>query len=284
MPIRAPVERTTSSTTSATWLGQHAAVGVAQGDDLGAGLGGDPHGLERVVAVGGVAVEEVLGVEEDPPALAAQERHGVADHLEVLGQRGAQRPLDVAGVRLGDEGDDLGLAVEQRPHLRVALGPAAGPPGRAEGRQGGVAQPQVGRGAGEELGVLGVGAGPAALDEADPQLVEVRRDGELVRHGEVEALLLRAVAQRRVVDVDVGHRCSPGSVCRSPGVCAPARAGRGGTCVVLRPFSGRRCCRAARGVGGCDTCSPVTPRPRRSRQAKDPPGAGGLRDEEVSSR
>ena len=86
---------------------------------------------------------------------------------------------------------------------------AAGSTRGAERRERGVAQVELGGRTGEELGVLGVGPRPAALDVADPELVEVRRDGELVRHGEVQALLLRAVAQRRVVDVDVGHRCSP---------------------------------------------------------------------------
>ena len=57
-------------------------------------------------------------------------------------------------------------------------------------------------GAAEELGVLGVGARPAALDEAHAEAVELPRDRQLVGDGEVEPLLLRAVAQRRVVDVE----------------------------------------------------------------------------------
>ena len=67
-------------------------------------------------------------------------------------------------------------------------------------------------GAGEELGVLGVGARPTALDEADAQLVELARDGELVGDREVETLLLRAVAQGGVVDVERAlqvHRVRP---------------------------------------------------------------------------
>ena len=73
-------------------------------------------------------------------------------------------------------------------------------------------------GAAEELGVLGVRARPAALDEAHAQAVDVPRDGQLVGDGEVEPLLLRAVAQRRVVDVEqvAGHR-KPLVVWRSSG-------------------------------------------------------------------
>ena len=47
--------------------GQHAAVGVAQRHQVGAGLHRRAHHLERVGRVGPVAVEEVLGVEENPP-------------------------------------------------------------------------------------------------------------------------------------------------------------------------------------------------------------------------
>ena len=65
------------------------------------------------------------------------------------------------------------------------------------------------RGAAEELGVLGVGARPAALDVADAEPVELARDRQLVGDGEVQPLLLRAVAQRRVVDVE-GLRRSAG--------------------------------------------------------------------------
>ena len=96
---------TTSWTTSATQLGQHAAVGVAQRDHLGAGLVRRAQHLERVVAVGAVAVEEVLGVEEHLLPLPAQVADGVADHREVLLERGAQRQLDVPVVRLRDQGD-----------------------------------------------------------------------------------------------------------------------------------------------------------------------------------
>ena len=55
-----------------------------------------------------------------------------------------------------------------------------GPAGRAERGELRVLQVELGPGAPEELGVLGVGARPAALDEADAEVVEVPRDGQLV--------------------------------------------------------------------------------------------------------
>src|SRR5690606_26531154 len=60
----------------------------------------------------------------------------------------------------------------------------------------------------EELGVLGVGPRPAALDEPHAELVEQARDGELVGDGQGDALSLGAVAQGGVEDVEavVWHR------------------------------------------------------------------------------
>ena len=190
--------------------GQHPAVGVAERDDRGARVVRRAEHLEGVVAVGAVAVEEVLGVEEHLLPLLAQVGDGVADHREVLLERGAQRQLDVAVVRLGDQRDHPGAGVAQRGHQRVVGRGDPGPPGGAEGREPRVAQVELLAGAAEELGVLGVGARPAALDVADAEVVEVPRDGQLVGDGEGEPLLLRAVAQGRVVDVEATLQSSRG--------------------------------------------------------------------------
>ena len=65
-----------------------------------------------------------------------------------------------------------------------------------------VAERQLLLGPGEELDVLGVGAGPASLDEGDPEVVELLGHPELVVDRERQALLLAAVAQDGVEDVD----------------------------------------------------------------------------------
>ena len=193
---------------------EHPSVGVAERDDLGPGVVRRPQHLERVVTVGAVAVEEVLGVEEDLLTLGGQVAHRVADHLEVLGQRRSQGQLDVPWMRLRHEGDHRGATVAQRADQRVVRSPYAGPPGGAEGGEPRVAEVELGARAGEELGVLGVGPGPTPLDEPDAQLVELARDRQLVGHGEVQPLLLRAVAQGGVVDVERAlqvHRVRPGA-------------------------------------------------------------------------
>ena len=188
--------------------GQHPAVGVAQRGHLGAGLERGAQHLEGVVTVVAVAVEEVLGVEEHPLPLGAQVGDGVADHREVLLQRRTQRQLDVPVVRLRHQRHDAGAGVTQRRDQRVVGRLHAGPPGGPERRELRVLQVQLLAGAAEELGVLGVRARPAALDESHAQAVDVPRDRQLVGDGEVEPLLLRAVAQGGVVDVEqvAGHR------------------------------------------------------------------------------
>ena len=81
---------------------------------------------------------------------------------------------------------------------------------RPEGGELRVPQLEIGARSGEELGVLGVGSRPAALDEADAQRVEVAGDRQLVGDRQRHPLALGAVAQRRVVDVkSVGRHLSP---------------------------------------------------------------------------
>ena len=66
----------------------------------------------------------------------------------------------------------------------------------------------VGR-APEQLVVLRVGARPTGLDVVDAEVVELLGDPQLVLDGERDALELRPVPQRRVVDLDL-----PGELAR----------------------------------------------------------------------
>ena len=63
---------------------------------------------------------------------------------------------------------------------------------------------------GEELGVGRIGAGIAALDIVDAELVEHAGDRQLVGEREVDAIGLRAVAQRGVEQIEafLGHERS----------------------------------------------------------------------------
>ena len=187
-------------------VGQHPAVGVAQRHDLGPRRERGPDRLDRVGRVVAEAVEEVLGVEHDAAALADEELDGVRDHREVLRTRRAQGALDVADVALGDQRHDRRLRVQEGAHLRVVPRASARLAGGAERREHRVGQVQFLGRPREELRVLRDRPGPATLDEPDPQLVEERRNRELVCDGQVHALLLGAVAQGGVVDVELRER------------------------------------------------------------------------------
>ena len=63
---------------------QARAVGVAERQVLGPGLGGRAQALERVAGVVAPAVEEVLGVVDHPLARGAQEGDRLGDHRQVL--------------------------------------------------------------------------------------------------------------------------------------------------------------------------------------------------------
>ncbi len=192
----------------AEFVRHHAAVGVAQGDDVGAGLRGGSHDFEGVGRVGLVAVEEVLGVQEDPLAVLAEVGDRVGDHGEVFLEGCPEGQKDVPVVTLGDQSHDRRARFAQRGDLGVIGRLHAGPAGRAERGELRALEVKFGGGAAEELGVLGDRAGPAALDEPDTELVQLPRDDQLVGHRQVQALLLRAVAKGRVVDVKgvVEHR------------------------------------------------------------------------------
>ena len=153
----------------------------------------------------------MLGVQEHPLPLGAQVRHRVLHHRQVLLERRTQGQLDVAVVRLRDEGDHTGAGVAQRGDQRVVRSLHAGPPGGSEGRELRVLQVQLLPRAAEEVGVLGVRARPAALDEPHAQVVDLPRNRQLVRDREVQPLLLRTVAQGGVVDVKqvAGHALAP---------------------------------------------------------------------------
>jgi hypothetical protein len=122
----------------------------------------------------------------------------IGDHPDVLFERGRQDPLDVQPPALAEDGDYRRVCLQESLE-RLVRGDRVGPAGGAEGGQLRVGESEV-AGPSEELGVLGVGAGPAALDVIDAELVELAGDPELVLEGEGDALALRAVTQGGVVD------------------------------------------------------------------------------------
>ena len=60
---------------------------------------------------------------------------------------------------------------------------------------------RIGRRSAKKFGVDRIGAGITGLDIVDAELVEHPRDGELVGEREIDAVRLRAVAQRGVEQI-----------------------------------------------------------------------------------
>ena len=187
-----------------------AAVGVAQHQAVGAGLGRGGERAQGIVGVGLVAVEEVLGVVHQFLALLLQIAHRVGDHRHVFVERGAQDFEHLIVPALAENGDGGGARLEQRPHIGILGDGRADLARRAESNQARMGQLEV-CGAREELQVLRVRTGIARFDVGDTQRVEPLDDLELVLDGIGNSLRLSAVAQGRVVDVDVGHGNSRGS-------------------------------------------------------------------------
>jgi hypothetical protein len=133
--------------------------------------------------------------------------------------------------RLADDAHDLGARVQQfaeHPALLRALARLARHPERG---QRGVLQRLL-RGEPEELRVAGVRARPPALDERHAELVDLVEDPQTVLDRVRQAGLLRAVAERGVVQLDLpaldGRHAVARSTTRSPtsGVAYPISPAR----------------------------------------------------------
>ena len=183
--------------------GHRSAVRVAQDDDVGAAaLGGLPGG-ERVSGIVLVAVEGVLGVVDDEAALLGQEPHRLLDHRQVLVRRRLEHFAHMQQPRLAENRHDGRFRVDQQPHLIIVFGAdvfASRRPERRELRVGEL--PALGFI--EELDVLRVRSRPAALDVVHAEAIQTLGDLELVGDGKRHALSLTAIAERGVVDFDVG--------------------------------------------------------------------------------
>ena len=159
---------------------------------------------------------------------SAEELDRVGHHGLALVERGPQRLGDVVVPALADDAHRGGAGVEQVAQGGVVVDLARGATGGAEGHQQRPLEAQLARRPVEELDVLGVGAGPAALDEVHAELVELVGDAQLVVDGERDALELGAVAQGGVVDLDgLGQPGVAGGEARASPARSPGLVGSG---------------------------------------------------------
>ena len=101
------------------WEG--AAVGIAEAEGIRPGLGRRAQHAQGVIRVFPVAIKEVLGVEDNPPARLARKAHAVRDHGEVLLRRSLQHMRHVQGRGLAEDADGRRSRREQRGQRRVVL-------------------------------------------------------------------------------------------------------------------------------------------------------------------
>ena len=161
-------------------IGEAAAVRVTQHHRRRAGVDGRSQGGKGIGRICLAAVEEVLGVVDDLPPGRSQMRDRIADHRQVLLRRGAEHLGHVEEPALAEDRGDRRLRRHQRPDVRILLGPIGTMARRAERGQPGMPE-RHSAGGREELLVLRIGAGPAALDVRESSLVEPSGDLQLVR-------------------------------------------------------------------------------------------------------
>ena len=188
---------------------QGSTVGVAQHQPARARLVRRSEAGHRVIGIGFVAVEKVLGIEHHLVHATLGIGKRVGNHLEVFGAVDFQRHVDMEVPGLADHADIARLGLQDGGESWIVRRTAAGAAGHAEGHELGV--PELGR-IGEEAVVGRVGAGPAALDVVDAQKVELARDRGLVGHGEIHALGLRAVSQGGVEEIEPVGRSHDGRI------------------------------------------------------------------------
>ncbi|MBS1264405.1 MAG: hypothetical protein MAG471_00226 [Acidimicrobiaceae bacterium] len=159
---------------------QAASVGVAQDETVGTGLCSTGEHLHRVGRVRLIAVEEVLGIEEDRETLLLEEPDRIGDHCHALIERCPECLGDVVVPGLADDADNLGSRGNEVRKRRIVVGVAVHAPGRPECHQLRMLQLQVCARPLEELDVFGVGSRPAALDVVDTEQVQLFGDAQLV--------------------------------------------------------------------------------------------------------
>ncbi len=104
-------------------------------DPARAGLEGGLCASQRVIAIGLVAVEEMLAIEQDLAALFARRRDALANAREVLFRGALQRHVNVVIPCLGDEADRIRIRFEQGRDAGIVGGGAPCPLGHAEGAE-----------------------------------------------------------------------------------------------------------------------------------------------------
>src|SRR3984893_9939952 len=177
---------------------QRAAIGVTQNDPTCAGVKSGLGAGERVFRIVLVAVEEMLAVNHHLAAGGLGGLDRFLDRGEIFLRLYLECDADMEGRAFADEADRVGFGRECRGKARIVGSRAARALGHAEGGELRLEPARLGK----ERGVGRIGAVIAALDVIDAEIVEEAHDAELIGEREVDAVHLRAVAQRRVEEIE----------------------------------------------------------------------------------
>ena len=185
-----------------------AAIGVTQDNPPCTGVIGGPGTGQRERWVFPVAVEEMFAVHHDLAASRRGGLHAVADRRQIFIVRGLERDPDLIGRGLCNKADRIRLGIDQRGQSRIVGGRPTRPSRHAESRETGMVKHRLLR---KQLGVGWIGAGIAALDIVDAEIIKHLCNRLLVLQREVDAVGLRAVAQRRIEEIETfaAHAASP---------------------------------------------------------------------------
>ena len=183
---------------------ESAAIRIAQAKAVGSGLHRHREGLQRVVGIGFVAIEEMLGVVHHFPSTLLEVADGVSDHAQVLVEGGAQDVGDLIVPALAEYGDGRCSRLQQRQHVAVTshIGPHLAR--AAEGDDARMLKPEC-LDALEELQILRIRARVAGLDVIDAERIESLDNLDLVFHRVGDALRLGAVSQCGIVNGNPVH-------------------------------------------------------------------------------
>ena len=119
----------------------------------------------------------------------------------------AERAGDVEIPTLAEDGHNGSARADQRLNVAVFLNGILREAGGAEGRHSGVTEFQAARPL-EEVFVFGIGAGPAAFNVVDAQLVEFLANEDFVLDRERDGFALRAVPESGIESLNAHSKLS----------------------------------------------------------------------------
>ena len=150
----------------------------------------------------------MLGVEQGQALGGMGGGDAVFDQAQILVAVDGQRRVHMEIPGLAHKTDRPGAGLDQGRQAGIIGRAAPRAPGHAEGGQDRLPQH---RRLGKKAVVGGIGAGPTALNEIDPESVQIARNRPLFIGGKTDVLGLRTIAQGGIVKSDAlaGHVSTP---------------------------------------------------------------------------